>query len=72
MPDVDGFAFVDEPRADPGTADVPVLVLTSASLTARERARLNARVSHLAQKGELDRQGFVEVVLGLCPEAVAS
>ena len=29
-------------------------------------------MSHLAQKGELDRQGFVEVVRGLCPEAVAS
>jgi signal transduction histidine kinase/DNA-binding response OmpR family regulator len=72
MPDVDGFAFVDELRSDPGTAGVPVVVLTSASLSPAERELLNARVSHLAQKGELDRERFVELVRRLCPEAVPS
>ena len=72
MPGVDGFAFVDELRSDPGTAGVPVVVLTSATLSQAERELLNARVSHLAQKGELDRERFVELVRRLCPEAVPS
>jgi signal transduction histidine kinase/DNA-binding response OmpR family regulator len=72
MPDMDGFAVIDELRGDPATVAIPVLVLTSASLTAEERERLNARVSHLANKGDLDRAGFLEIVRGLCPERVAS
>ena len=72
MPDVDGFAVIDELRADPATAAVPVMVLTSASLTAADRERLCRRVSQLAEKGELDRASFVELVRGLCLERVAA
>jgi signal transduction histidine kinase/CheY-like chemotaxis protein len=70
MPDVDGFAVLDALRADPATADLPVLVLTSAALSTAERGRLRARVSHLAHKGELDRERFVEIVRDLCAQRV--
>jgi signal transduction histidine kinase/CheY-like chemotaxis protein len=70
MPEVDGFAVLDALRADPATADVPVLVLTSATLSGAEREHLRARVSHLAHKGELDRERFVEIVRGLCAQRV--
>jgi signal transduction histidine kinase/DNA-binding response OmpR family regulator len=66
MPGMDGFQVVDELRADPSTAGIPVMVVTAASLAPDERARLERRVSQLAQKGELDRQGFVELVKALC------
>ena len=72
MPDMDGFAVIDELRADPATVALPVLVLTSASLTAAEREHLRARVSHLAGKGDLDRARFVEIVRGLCPAGGAA
>ena len=72
MPDMDGFAVIDELRGDPATAELPVLVLTAASLTTAERERLNARVSHLAGKGDLDRARFLEIVRRLCPEGVSS
>ena len=34
MPGVDGFEVVEQLRADPATADVPIVVLTSKDMTA--------------------------------------
>ena len=42
MPRLDGFAVIDALRADPHTADIPMVVLTAKSLTADDRARLRA------------------------------
>jgi threonine synthase len=62
MPDMDGFEVAERLRADPVTADVPIIVLTHKEMTRADRDRLAGRVSHLAQKGELDRAALVEVV----------
>ena len=40
MPDMDGFAVVQELRANPETANIPVLVVTGESLTESERGQL--------------------------------
>ena len=52
MPDMDGFAVVEMLRAEPDTADVPIIVLTHKELTRADRDRLAGRISHLAQKGD--------------------
>ena len=62
MPDMNGFEVVETLRGEPGTAAVPIIVLTHKEMTRRDRDRLAGRIDHLAQKGELDRAGLVELV----------
>ena len=70
MPDVDGFTVIERLRADATTAAIPVVILTSKSLTAHEKERLNGKMAYLARKGEFSRTSFVEVVRGLLPGEV--
>ena len=62
MPDMDGFEVAERLRADPDTAGVPIIVLTHLEMTRADRDRLAGRVSHLAQKGQLDRAALVALV----------
>ncbi|MBI3328460.1 MAG: response regulator [Nitrospinae bacterium] len=71
MPEVDGFAVLERLRADPATAAIPVVILTSKSLTLEEKERLSGGIAHLARKGEFSRQAFLETVQGLLPRAVS-
>ena len=41
MPEMDGFAVLSEMRANPGSREVPVIVITSQSLNHHDIARLN-------------------------------
>ena len=65
MPDMDGFEVAERLRADPDTANVPIIVLTHMEMTRADRDRLAGRISHLAQKGHLDRAALVELVARL-------
>jgi signal transduction histidine kinase/CheY-like chemotaxis protein len=67
MPELDGFAMVEALRADARTATIPIIVLTSKTMTADEKALLNGRISHLARKGDFNRTEFLALVRGLCP-----
>jgi DNA-binding response OmpR family regulator len=69
MPDVDGFAVIEGLRADPRTATIPIVVLTSKSMTTEEKARLNGRISHLARKSDFDRAELLALIQRLCPTA---
>jgi signal transduction histidine kinase/DNA-binding response OmpR family regulator len=62
MPEVDGFAVVERLRADPATAAIPIVILTSKNLTTDEKARLNGEVACLARKGEFSRAAFIELI----------
>ena len=62
MPGVDGFAVVERLRADSATAAIPIIILTSKSMTREEKERLNGQISYLAHKGEFNRSAFVESV----------
>ena len=66
MPEVDGFTVLERLRADSATAAIPVVVLTSKSMTVADKERLRGRANHLARKGEFDRAGFVELVRRFC------
>jgi signal transduction histidine kinase/CheY-like chemotaxis protein len=65
MPEVDGFTVVEQLRSDPVTTAIPIIILTSKSLTPDEKERLNGKIAYLARKGEFSRAAFVELVRGL-------
>jgi signal transduction histidine kinase/CheY-like chemotaxis protein len=52
MPEMDGFQFLDEMRANPEWNGVPVIVITAKDLTDEDRHRLNGHVSRVLQKGQ--------------------
>jgi signal transduction histidine kinase/CheY-like chemotaxis protein len=62
MPDLDGFAVVEQLRADPLVADVPIIVLTSKDMTRADRERLSGQISFLAQKGACQHAELVDLV----------
>ena len=71
MPDMDGFEVAERLRAEPETASVPIIVLTHMEMNRADRDRLAGRVSHLAQKGQLDRAALVELVSRLAASHAA-
>jgi CheY-like chemotaxis protein len=62
MPEVDGFEVVERLRAEPGTARIPIVILTSQTMTRAEKERLNGQISFLAQKAEFKRADLLELV----------
>lgn len=62
MPEMDGFAFVNEIRARPTWRDIPILVLTAKDLTRSERERLNGAVEQILQKGSTSRKQLVQEI----------
>jgi CheY-like chemotaxis protein len=55
LPDIDGYDVIDHLRADPVTADIPVIVCTSSILAADQRRRLN-HARTILSKGNLTRE----------------
>lgn len=51
MPEMDGFAVLDQLKANPDTASIPVIVVTAKELTAQEKERLSGQIESLLQKG---------------------
>jgi CheY-like chemotaxis protein len=70
MPGMDGFAVVERLRADPSTADLPIVILTASNMSTADKARLNGQISYLARKSEFSRAAFLELVQRFCPVAV--
>ena len=58
MPGMDGFEVVEALRADPGTKNVPVVILTSKSMTQQDKQRLKGRITYVARKTEFDLSGL--------------
>ena len=65
MPGLDGFAVVERMRADPSTADVPIVVMTAKDLRRSDRERLAGRISYLAEKAAFGRGELIELVRSL-------
>jgi CheY-like chemotaxis protein/anti-sigma regulatory factor (Ser/Thr protein kinase) len=66
MPEMDGFAFIEEFQKLPSARNVPVIVLTAKDLTGDDRKRLNGHVKKILAKG-----GGAESVLKKVQELVA-
>ncbi len=52
MPEMDGFEFISAIRRDDRWRDIPVIVITAKTLTAKDRERLTGSVEQLIQKGD--------------------
>lgn len=68
MPDVDGFALIDDVKADPTLQNIPIVVITAKELTARERARLEEQVDLLLQKGSSIDDELVDTLISVTSE----
>ena len=73
LPDVDGFQVLEQIRAMPAIAAIPVLVLTARELTRKDRNRLtNHHIQQCVQKGSLNREELAACVRRLLGGAAAS
>jgi signal transduction histidine kinase/CheY-like chemotaxis protein len=62
MPGMDGFEVAQVLKEDPRTARIPIVILTSKSLSSIEKRRLSGRIAHLARKSEFNRDEFVALL----------
>ena len=62
MPGMDGFALVDALRRAEATRDIPIIVLTSKSMTTQDKDRLNGQISYVARKAEFDSAALLSLV----------
>jgi len=70
MPDVTGFDVVRALRSDPGTAGIPILVVTAKQVSALDRQVLNADPSHaihIIEKAGFNRTDFLAEVRRALP-----
>jgi signal transduction histidine kinase/DNA-binding response OmpR family regulator len=58
MPGMDGFEVVEALRAEPDTKSIPVVILTSRSMTWQDKERLQGRITYVARKTEFDLSGL--------------
>lgn len=67
MPEMDGFEFIAQVRAESRWRRIPVIVVTAKALTAEDRARLNGQVQHLVHKGEYSGKTVLAALDELVP-----
>ena len=65
MPEMDGFSVLDALRANPNTANIPVIVVTAKELTQQEKERLEGQIQSLMQKGDFISDELLEEVRSL-------
>ncbi|MBT3229903.1 MAG: response regulator [Candidatus Marinimicrobia bacterium] len=63
LPEVDGFDVLRSVRANQSTSNVPILVLTSKSLTADELEKLRYNnIQQLIQKGDVNKKELIDKI----------
>jgi len=67
MPEMDGFEFIAQVRAESRWQRIPVIVVTAKTLTAEDLARLNGQVQHLVHKGEYSGKAVLAALDELVP-----
>ncbi|RYY11659.1 MAG: response regulator [Alphaproteobacteria bacterium] len=67
MPVMDGFDFLEELRARPRFADIPVVVLSSMDLSSEERQTLNAAADQVLSKTEVSMRQLAERIKYVLP-----
>jgi CheY-like chemotaxis protein len=67
MPEMDGFEFIAQVRAESRWRRIPVIVVTAKTLTAEDLARLNGQVQRLVHKGEYSGKTVLAAINELVP-----
>ena len=65
MPEMDGFAVIDNLKRNPETANIPVIVASAKELTTNEKSRLEGQIQSLMQKGDFLNDEFLGEVRSL-------
>jgi threonine synthase len=65
MPEMDGFAVIDNLKRNPETANIPVIVASAKELTINEKERLEGQIQSLMQKGDFLNDEFLGEVRSL-------
>ncbi|MBN1248912.1 MAG: pyridoxal-phosphate dependent enzyme [Anaerolineae bacterium] len=65
MPDMDGFAVLDQLEAQGMLESLPVIVITAKELSREDRERLQGQIQLLLQKGSFMDEDLVEGIRGL-------
>jgi threonine synthase len=65
MPEMDGFAVMDELKKSPDTAEIPVIVVTAKELTPDEKSRIRGHIQTLMQKGDFMSDELLDEVRAL-------
>lgn len=65
MPDMDGFAVMDQLQSHPDTADIPIIVVTAKELTPAENTKLSGHIQSLMQKGSFVSDDLIDEVRAL-------
>jgi len=65
MPEMDGFAVIDNLKRNPETANIPVIVASAKELTLNEKNRLEGQIQSLMQKGDFLNDEFLGEVRSL-------
>ncbi|MFC1976146.1 pyridoxal-phosphate dependent enzyme [Chloroflexota bacterium] len=63
MPEMDGFALLEELKKDPITAQIPVIVVSAKDLTPEDKMRLSSQATSIWAKGAFSTQDLVEHVV---------
>jgi signal transduction histidine kinase/CheY-like chemotaxis protein len=62
LPGMDGFEIAAALHDDSTTQQIPIIVLTSMTMTRADKERLQGRISYVAQKGNFDPALLVDLV----------
>jgi signal transduction histidine kinase/CheY-like chemotaxis protein len=62
MPEPDGFTVVRQLKDNAATRAIPIVILTSKTLTADEEGLLRGTILHLARKADFDREALLELI----------
>jgi len=65
MPEMNGFAFVEELRQQRAWRSIPIVVVTAQDLTPEDRQRLSGDVEKILQKGAYSREELLAEIRDL-------
>jgi threonine synthase len=65
MPDMDGFAVINELKKYPETSEIPIIVVTAKELTHAEKDRMRGHIQTLMQKGDFLSDELLDEVRAL-------
>jgi CheY-like chemotaxis protein len=72
MPEMSGYDVLTALRAQPGTRNVPIVILTAANLSDAQREELRREATALADKGDLSQRALVALLERITRRASAS
>ena len=60
MPEVDGFAVIEQVKSDPELSTIPIVVVSAKELSVSEREYLSGQIDMILQKGSFIDEQFVD------------